>query len=89
MTKYRVIPLSEMWAWWPAWVVFKDLDGNWCDVTGHIVHEIEDELVIGNREDHRKFEIPKAYIEHLEEITDESRSRWLSSKVIPNVAVRR
>ncbi|MBA7599410.1 hypothetical protein ES703_06443 [subsurface metagenome] len=71
MTKYRVIPLSEMWAWWPCWCVWLDKKG-WHDATGSVIRETEDELVIGNREDHRKFEIPKAYIEHLEEITDES-----------------
>lgn len=71
MNKFRVIPLSEMWAWWPAWVVWLDKKG-WHDCTGHIIHETTDEYVIGNREDHRKYEIPKSRVELIEEVTDES-----------------
>ena len=63
-----VIPIGEMWNWWPAWVVFRDIDGNWCDCTGSVIRETEDELVIGNREDHHKFRIDKEKIEFIEEI---------------------
>jgi len=67
MNRYGVIPIGEMWAWWSAWVVF-NLDGILCDVTGHIIGESEDEYIIGNRQDHRKYEIPKSQIELIEEV---------------------
>ena len=67
-----VIPIGEMWSWRPVWLVFKDLDNILCDVTGHIIGESEDEYIIGNREDHKRYSIPKQFVEHLEEVTDES-----------------
>ena len=63
-----VIPISEMWAWWPCWCVFRDVADNWCDVTGHVIHETTSEYVIGNRPDHRKYEIPKSQVELIEEV---------------------
>jgi len=64
----RLIPLGEMWGWRPVWFVFKDLDNILCDVTGHIVRETGDEYIIGNRQDHKKYSIPKQFVELVEEI---------------------
>lgn len=66
----KIIPIKQMWSWWEAWVVFKDIEGNWCDCTGSVIHETPSVLTIGNRGDHCKFEIPKECIEFIEEVTE-------------------
>ena len=68
MNRYRVTPIEEMWAWRDVWVVFKDVGNILCDVTGSIIEENSREIIIGNREDHHRYRIPKEYIELTEEV---------------------
>lgn len=63
----RIIPIKELWAE-GKWVVWLDKKG-WHDATGHVIRETEDELVIGNREDHLKYQIDKKKIQFIEEVT--------------------
>lgn len=64
MDKYRVIPLSEMWTWWPCWCVWLDSKG-WHDATGSVIYENSDTLTIGNRPDHRKYQVDKKKLSSL------------------------
>lgn len=65
----RITPIGEMWSWWSAWVVWLDKKG-WHDCTGSIVKETQDFLVVGNREDHRRFRIDRDKIQFIEEIKE-------------------
>ncbi len=57
----RITPISEMWGK-GRWIVFEDLDGVLHDCTGDVVRDGKYFLLLGNREDGKRLEIPREFI---------------------------
>lgn len=56
----RITPISELWSK-GRWIVFEDVEGGLHDATGDIVRDGK-YLLLGNREDGKRLEIPREFI---------------------------
>ena len=56
----RITPISELWSK-ARLVFFTDTSGQLCDATGDVISNGKT-LVLGNREDGKKLEIPREFI---------------------------
>lgn len=55
-----ITPISELWSK-GRWIVFEDLHGNLHDCTGDVIRDGK-YLVLDNREDGKRLEIPREFI---------------------------
>ncbi len=56
----RITPISELWSK-GRWIVFEDIIGDLHDCTGDVVRDGK-YLLLGNREDGKRLEIPREFI---------------------------
>ena len=56
----KIIPIKQMWSA-GRWIVFEDLSGALHDCTGDLISNGK-VLILGNRQDGKKLEIPREFI---------------------------
>ncbi|GAI82586.1 unnamed protein product [marine sediment metagenome] len=55
-----IVPISEMWSK-GRWIVFEDIMGDLHDCTGDVIRDGK-YLLLNNREDGKRLEIPREFI---------------------------